>query len=199
MDRARQSCDSARSLVDLGALHDEGLVDVGDDTAASDGGLDQGVELLVAADGELQVAGSDALDLEVLRGVARELKHLGSEVLEDGSRVDRGSGADARAGVDSALQEPVDPANRELTGLALAGREDARKRHLPEVRREPNATGGSSWTCRFRTCLLCLLFHLCRSAGIRMRSESRARIKFNGQLSLPVAASPPGSRRLARP
>ena len=36
------------------------------DTTESDGGTDEGVELLVAANGELQVAGGDTLDLEVL-------------------------------------------------------------------------------------------------------------------------------------
>ena len=50
----------------LGGLVDEGLVDVGDDTTARDGGLDEGVELLVTTDGELKVAGGDALDLRCL-------------------------------------------------------------------------------------------------------------------------------------
>ena len=40
-------------------------MDVGDDTTAGDGRLDEGVELLVTADGELEVAGRDALDLWV--------------------------------------------------------------------------------------------------------------------------------------
>lgn len=56
-------------------------VDVRDDTAAGDRGLDERVELLVSADGQLQVAGRDALDLEVLGRVARELEHLGRQVL----------------------------------------------------------------------------------------------------------------------
>jgi hypothetical protein len=43
---------------------------VGDNTAASDGGLDEGVKLFVTTDGELQVTRGDALDLEVLGGVA---------------------------------------------------------------------------------------------------------------------------------
>jgi len=47
----------------LASLVDERLVDVGDDAAARDGGLDQGVQLLVTPDGQLQVAGRDALDL----------------------------------------------------------------------------------------------------------------------------------------
>ena len=34
-----------------------------DDSAAGDGGLDERVQLLVTADGELQVAGGDALHL----------------------------------------------------------------------------------------------------------------------------------------
>lgn len=56
-------------------------VDVRDDTTAGDRGLDERVELLVSADGQLQVAGRDALDLEVLGRVARELEHLGGQVL----------------------------------------------------------------------------------------------------------------------
>lgn len=47
----------------LGGLVDERLVDVRDHTTAGDGSLDEGVELLVTTDGELQVAGSDALHL----------------------------------------------------------------------------------------------------------------------------------------
>jgi hypothetical protein len=43
---------------------------VRDDASARDGALDERVELLVPADGELQVARGDALDLEVLAGVA---------------------------------------------------------------------------------------------------------------------------------
>ena len=53
------------------------LVDVRDHTAARDGGLDQRVQLLITADGELKVARSDALHLEVLAGVAGKLEDLG--------------------------------------------------------------------------------------------------------------------------
>lgn len=93
---------------------EEVLVDVGDDTAASDGGLDEEIELFVTADGQLKVPGGDPPDLEVLRGVTGQLEHLSSEVLEDGSGVDGGGGADSVAGSDSALEEPVDPADGEL-------------------------------------------------------------------------------------
>lgn len=40
-------------------------------TSEGDRCTDQRVELLVTADGELQVAGCDALDLEILGGVLR--------------------------------------------------------------------------------------------------------------------------------
>lgn len=89
-------------------------MDVGNDTTTRDGGLDEGVELLVTADSELKVAGSDTLDLEVLGGVASKLEHLSSEVLEDGSRVDGGGGTDTAVGRGAALQEAVDTADREL-------------------------------------------------------------------------------------
>ena len=48
------------------------------DTTEGDGGADQGVELLVTADGELQVAGRDTLDLEVLGGVLGDRVSIGS-------------------------------------------------------------------------------------------------------------------------
>ena len=69
-------------MVGLGqSFHDEGLVDVRDDTTAGDSGFNKRVELFVTADGQLQVAWGDALDLEVLGGVAGELEDLGGEVL----------------------------------------------------------------------------------------------------------------------
>ena len=105
--------DDPSSLL-LVALNDQGLVDVGDNTATSNRGLDQRVQLLVAADGQLQVARSDSLDLQVLAGVAGEFQNLSSQVLQDGSRVDGRCGAHAAVGAHSALQESVDSAHREL-------------------------------------------------------------------------------------
>ena len=95
-------------------LHDKSLVDVGNNTTAGDGGLDQGVKLLISADGELQVTGSHSLHLEVLAGVASELEHLSGEVLKDSCCVDSRRGANAAARVDTTLQESVDAAHREL-------------------------------------------------------------------------------------
>ena len=39
------------------------------DTTEGDGGPNKGVELFVTTDGELEMAGCDALDLEILGGV----------------------------------------------------------------------------------------------------------------------------------
>ena len=89
-------------------------MDVRAHTTTGDSGLDERVELLVTADGELEVARVDALDLEVLGGVASELEHLSSEVLKDGSRVHSGSGSDALLGGSAALEVAVDTADREL-------------------------------------------------------------------------------------
>lgn len=42
-----------------------------EDTSEGDGGADQGIQFFVTADGELEMAGRDTLDLEVLCGVLR--------------------------------------------------------------------------------------------------------------------------------
>ena len=59
-------------------------------TAKGDRRADQRVEFLVATDGQLQVAGRDALDFEVFGGIAGEFEDFGGEVLEDGGDVDGG-------------------------------------------------------------------------------------------------------------
>ena len=62
-------------------------MNVGDDTTTCNGGLDQGVELLVASDGELQMSRCDSLHLEVLAGVSCKLENLGCQVFENGCSV----------------------------------------------------------------------------------------------------------------
>ena len=114
--------ESERLLLELllVLLVQEGLVDMGDDAAASDGGLDERVELFVAADRELQVAGRDALHTQVLGGVASQLQNLGSEVFQDRRSVDRGRGTHATVGVDAGFQLAVDAAHWELRrGLCI--------------------------------------------------------------------------------
>lgn len=78
-------------------LEQQRAVDVGQNTTKGDGGADERVQFLVAADGQLQVARCDALDLEVLGRVASQLENFGSQVFEDGGEVDGGLGSDARA------------------------------------------------------------------------------------------------------
>ena len=60
----------------LALLVDKGLVDVGDDTTTSNGGLDQSVQFLITANGELQMAGSDTLHLKILGSVTGQLENL---------------------------------------------------------------------------------------------------------------------------
>ena len=63
-------------------------MNVGDDTTAGDCGLDEGVELLVSSDCELEMSRCDSLHLKVLASVSSELQDLSGQVLEDGSCVD---------------------------------------------------------------------------------------------------------------
>ena len=64
-------------------------MDVGENTALGNGDAGQQlVELLVVADGELDVAGVDAVLLVVAGSVAGQLENLGSQVLQDGRQVD---------------------------------------------------------------------------------------------------------------
>lgn len=98
----------------LGGLHDESLVDVWDNTTAGNSGLDEGIELLVTTDSELQVAGSNAFDLEILGGITSQLKNFSGQVLKDSSWVDSWGSTDAAAGIDSCLEDSVDSADGEL-------------------------------------------------------------------------------------
>ena len=98
----------------LGLLGEEHGVDVGEDTTGGDGdGAQQLGELLIVADGQLDVAGHDAGLLVVAGGVAGELKNLGGEVLEDRGEVHGGTGADA-GGVLAGLEVARDAADGEL-------------------------------------------------------------------------------------
>merc|ERR1719420_2063389 len=75
----------ALDLFLAGLLGEEDLVDVGHHTARGDGHAGEQLgELLVVADGELDVAGHNAALLVVAGGVAGELEDLSGEVLKDG-------------------------------------------------------------------------------------------------------------------
>lgn len=71
-------------------LQEQGAVDAGQDTTEGDGGTDEGIQLLVTTDGELQVTRGDTLDLQVLGGVASKFQDLSSQVLQDSGNVDGG-------------------------------------------------------------------------------------------------------------
>jgi hypothetical protein len=65
------------------------LVNVGEDTTLGDGDVSQElVQLLVIADGELEMTGDDTGLLVVTSGVTGQLEDFGSEVLKDSREVD---------------------------------------------------------------------------------------------------------------
>lgn len=70
-------------------------MDVGEDTTLGDGDVSEElVQLLIVADGELEMTRDDTGLLVVTSGVASEFEDFGSEVLEDGSEVDGSAGTD---------------------------------------------------------------------------------------------------------
>ena len=79
-----------------GLLRQQNAVDVRKDAALRDrDAREQLVELLVVADGELQMARVDARLFVVTSRVAGEFEHLGGEILEDGGYVDGRASANA--------------------------------------------------------------------------------------------------------
>ncbi|XP_045895530.1 uncharacterized protein LOC123963052 [Micropterus dolomieu] len=89
-------------------------LDVGQHAALSDGhSAQQLVELLVVADGQLQVTGDDPGLLVVAGGVSGQLQDLSGQVLQHRRQVHGGSGTDT-LGVVSFTQQPVDTADGEL-------------------------------------------------------------------------------------
>ena len=93
-------------------------MDVGEHTAGSDcDATEQLVELLIVADGELDVPRDDAALLVVAGGVASELEDLGGKVLEDGGEVHGGTSANS-LGVAASTELTGDPANGELKSSA---------------------------------------------------------------------------------
>ena len=114
-------CSQTQRLLLLALLWQEDGVDVWQNAAGCDGDAsEQLVELLVVADGKLDVTWDDALLLVVAGGVACKLEDLGSKVLEDGGEVHWGTSADA-SGVAAGAEVAVDATDRELkAGLGRA-------------------------------------------------------------------------------
>jgi hypothetical protein len=89
-------------------------MDIREDTTSSDGyAAEQLVQLLIVADGELDVARNDTSLLIVSRGVASEFEHLSGKVLHDSGHVD-GSSRSYAVSIASLLEETVDTADRKL-------------------------------------------------------------------------------------
>src|ERR1700731_1510915 len=136
-------------------------LDVGQNAALGDRhARQQLVELLVVADGQLEVARDDARLLVISRRVASQLEHLGRQVLHHGRQVDGCAGADA-LGVVAFAQQAVDSSDRELK----AGARRARLR-------------------------LSLHLAAFASSGHVVRGEIRVRTKTNNRRTLANAAVP---------
>lgn len=103
----------ALALLGAGLVGEELGENVGEDTTLGDDDrAEELVQLLVVADGELKVTGHDTRLLVVTGGVTGELEDLGGKVLEDGGKVDGGTGTDT-LGVVAALEETVDTTDRD--------------------------------------------------------------------------------------
>lgn len=165
-----RSCNILLALL-LFDLEQQGAVDAGEDTTKGDGGADEGVELLVTTDGELQVAGRDTLDLEVLCGVAGELEDFGRQVFEHGRHVHGRLCRDAHLVLRVRLEETLDTTAGELEGSIMLDSEEKGRRviamemgssgsDIPANRPWPSATFASCWNrlpCR-QSCLQSFLY-----------------------------------------
>lgn len=106
-------------------------MDVGQHTTGGDGDTSEElVELFVVANGELDMAGDDALLIVVAGGVAGELENLSGEVLKDCGEVHRGTSTDA-CGVPTNAEVAMHTTDREL---------------------EPSLAGAGSGFCLLATC-----------------------------------------------
>jgi len=88
-------------------------VDVGEDTALGDGDVsEQLVQLLVVANGKLEMARDNSRLLVITGSVTRQLKNLSRQVLEDGCEIDGSTGTDT-LGVVALAEQTVDTTDRE--------------------------------------------------------------------------------------
>lgn len=88
-------------------------MNVGENTTLGDGDVTQQlVQLLIVADGKLEVTRDDTGLLVVAGGIASQLENLSSEVLEDGSQVDGSTSTDT-LGIVALAEETVNTADGE--------------------------------------------------------------------------------------
>jgi hypothetical protein len=97
-------------------------VDVGKDTTSGDSdSTEQLVQLFIVLDGKSDVTRYDTALLVITSGISSELENLGTEVLENGSKVDRGASSHT-SGVLALTKVSADTTNGELqTSLGGGG------------------------------------------------------------------------------
>jgi hypothetical protein len=110
----------------FGLLGEKDSLDVGKNSTLGNGDSSQKfVQLLVIADGQLQVTGDDASLLVVTSGIAGQLEDLSCQVFHDCSQVDWSTSSNS-VSIVSLAEETVDTSNWELkssttgTGLCLS-------------------------------------------------------------------------------
>ena len=88
-------------------------MNVGQDTTLGDGDVTQQlVQLLIVADGELQMPGDDTGLLVITSGVTSQFENFSCEVLKDGSEVDWSTSTDTLSVV-ALAEQTVDTADGE--------------------------------------------------------------------------------------
>jgi len=99
-------------------LANQRLVDMRDDTTASNRRLDQAVQFLISSDGELKMSRRNSFYFEILGRVSRQLENFGSQILKNCSAVDGRSSSNSSVRRRPRFEMSVDSSNGELeTGL----------------------------------------------------------------------------------
>ena len=98
----------------LGLLGQKDRLNVGEHTTLGNGHAgEQFVQLLVVADGQLEVTGNDPRLLVVTSGVSSQLQHFGGQIFHHSGQVNGGSGSNALSVV-SFAEQTVNTSNGEL-------------------------------------------------------------------------------------
>ena len=106
--------ESREYLFLLGLLGQKDSLDVGQYSSLGNGNSrEQLVQLLIVADGKLEMTRDDPSLLVVSGSIASQLKHLSSEVFHDGSQVDWGTSTHS-LGIVALTEKTVHTADGEL-------------------------------------------------------------------------------------
>lgn len=89
-------------------------MDVRNNAAASNCGLDKTVKFLVAANSELQMPWGNSFHFEIFTGVTCKLENFSCEVFENCSGVDGSGSSYALLATNTILEMAMDPSNRKL-------------------------------------------------------------------------------------